>query len=145
MNVKCECCFCWVRKFLLQVCFFILNTETNYTQFCGPCALVSPNFKHSSQFEIKFKKNMWSKCTFSCCCFLESRFYLLPILLSSLVQLSDIFPSRINGKYFQFQGQINKVFIETTELTFGKFFEMFSPRFAFKLFKLRRQTYPFET
>ena len=36
--------------------FFILNTETNYTQFCGPCALVSPNFKHSSQFEIKFKK-----------------------------------------------------------------------------------------
>ena len=31
-----------------------------------------------------------------------------------------------------------------TELTFGKFLEMFSPRFAFKLFKLRRQTYPFE-
>ena len=48
-------------------------------------------------------------------------------------------------KYFQFKGKINKVFIETAEPTFGKFFEMFSPRFGFKLFKLRRQTYPFQT
>ena len=63
---------------------------------------------------------------------------------SSLVELCDIFPSRINGKIFQFQGKISKAFIATTELTFGKFLEMFSPRFAFKLFKLRRQTYPFE-
>ena len=38
---------------------------------------------------------------------------------------------------------MNKVFIETAELTSGKFFEMFRPRFAFKLFKLR-QTYPFQ-
>ena len=56
MNVKCNCNFRRVRIFLLQVCFFILNTEPNYTQFCGPRALISPNFKRSSQLETKFKK-----------------------------------------------------------------------------------------
>ena len=100
------------------------------------------NIPFSLKYNIFLKKLFESSLTF-CCCFFEGTN--ICFQSSSLVELCDIFPSRINGKIFQFQGKINKAFIATTELTFGKFFEMFSTRFAFKLFKLGRQTYPFQT